>query len=111
MEDIIPQNKLINIHIKSITVSDAGLRHLGTMKHLKALTLWNTSITDAGLEYLNGMTQLDYLDLTNNTITAAGIKRLNGMKQLHFLYLGYLSPTSAEEAKISEELTKLQISR
>jgi hypothetical protein len=57
-------------------VSDAGLKDLAALQHLKELNLSGTQITDAGLKQLAGFPQLQVLYLNATKVSDAGINEL-----------------------------------
>lgn len=67
--------------------SDEALRSLGSMRHLKSLTLSSTGAGDVALEYIEPLRELQWLDLDDTRVTDAGLKHLKGMTQLQRLSL------------------------
>jgi hypothetical protein len=53
-----------------------------------AVDLSNTGLTDAGLKELTALKHLRTLDLTDSQVTYAGLKELAGLKQLQTLSIG-----------------------
>ena len=59
-------------------MTDAGLKDLAPLTHLRTLDLKNTAVADAGLKDLAPLTQLQklYLDITVVVAADAGVKKL-----------------------------------
>lgn len=68
-------------------ISDAGLKELTELRHLKWLDLADTQITDVGLAELRKLTNLEELGLTGTMVTNVGIKELQGLEHLQVLDL------------------------
>ena len=93
--------------VKNDAVTDQGLSHLSSLRHLLVLRLSETSITDAGLACLSGLNNLPVLDLSYTNVTDAGMKHLKGLKGLKQLDLANTTVTDAGLAQI-KRLTGLQ---
>jgi hypothetical protein len=60
-----------------MSISDAGMIHVGQIKQLKYLMLLQLpQITDAGLDHLHGLANLEYAVIRHTGATEAGIQRL-----------------------------------
>jgi len=60
-----------------MSISDAGLAHVGKIKNLKYLMLLQLpQVTDAGLDHLHGLANLEYALIRNTGATEAGFRRL-----------------------------------
>ena len=81
------------------TVTDAGLKHLSTIKTLYSLTMPQSQITDAGLEYVPQMKSLVSLEISHSAVTDAGMKHLAEIKTRFFLDV---SNTIVSDASIEQ---------
>lgn len=68
-------------------VTNRGLVHIKSLRHLLRLDLGGTQITDAGLVQIEGLTSLTKLDLSGIKITDAGLLHLRGLARLEHLNL------------------------
>lgn len=68
-------------------VTDEALEHLGTISHLKTLTLVGKEITDAGVAHLQNLKELDFLSIGNSSITAKAFEDLVKLPKLTTLYV------------------------
>lgn len=71
-------------------ISDQGLDHLRTLKHVRRLSLWGTGVTDEGLSKLSHLEALEALDLKDTKVTQAGLAKLVGLKNLRELHHRFL---------------------
>ena len=79
---------LERLRVKSQSVRDDDLRHVGRLLQLRTLYLEMPLITDAGLGHLRGLHGLHRLEVRNGTgVTSDGLRHLSGMKELKFLRL------------------------
>jgi hypothetical protein len=120
---------ITGLRLSNTRVTDAGLEHLVSLKHLGSLDLENTSVTDSGLEHLaahelwslclkgtpvtdDGLfhihpNNLLGLDLGNTRVTDAGLAHLRQFDQLQGLSLSGTAITNAGIACL-EALTRLR---
>ena len=93
-------------------LTDADLKLLGGLTHLRTISLSGTEITDAGLEHLKGLTQLTQLDIDGTLVTDVGLQQLQDLKQLEVLSLSFTSITDAglEHLRGLTKLTDLYLS-
>lgn len=71
-------------------ITDAGLVHVGNLKHLRYLDLSSTKIGDAGVAHLRHLSNLEHLDLMHYTkITNAGLAHLVGLNKLEYLRISF----------------------
>lgn len=63
------------LDIKSVKMSDAGLRHLQNLPQLRKLSV-EAPVTDAGLAHLKALHQLEELSLKGSKVTDAGVQEL-----------------------------------
>ena len=68
-------------------LTDAGLKNLQGLSHLKTLDLLFTNITDKGMKYLGGMRGLKRLYLKGTKITDAGLEHIKGLSELEELVI------------------------
>jgi Leucine rich repeat len=66
-------------------ITDAQLKHVSRLTHLRHLRLCNTAITDAGLAHLKGLKNLESLDLHGTSVTDAGLEHLKDLTNLREL--------------------------
>jgi hypothetical protein len=72
----------------SLTLTDAGVKELAALTHLRGLSLFYVPVTDAGLKDLTALKNLQALDLSYTRVTDAGLKELESLKNLQALNLG-----------------------
>jgi hypothetical protein len=87
-------------HLKSLTleftqVTDTGLKELAALKQLRSLSIHATPVTDAGMKELLALKQLRALQLHGTRVTEAGLKELTALKDLEVLGLGEAMVTAA----------------
>ena len=93
-------NRVWGLDLRNTGITDAGLRHLAGLRHVRLLVLGNedfgqyprtthtlNSITDAGLVHLKGLTSLQSLNLGGLPITDAGLDAIKDLPDLGGLYL------------------------
>ncbi len=100
-------NAVVEVHLGSIEVTDAGLEHLKELTQLLVLVLENTQITDAGLEHVKVLTNLQGLDLSKTQITDAGLEHVKRLSNLRTLLLRNTEITDAGLEHL-KELTWLE---
>ncbi len=57
-------------------ITDAGLGHVGKIRHLRILYILGLPITDAGLDHLKGLEDLQVMYINRTQITRRGVERL-----------------------------------
>ena len=85
----------------------AGLKSIGQLRELRALTLAGHPLTDAGLAHLSELQKLEYFwasdtRLANPGFTDAGLKHLSGLKKLGRLDIGNTALTDAGLQHLAE---------
>ena len=90
-------------------VTDVGLEHLTSMRHLIVLHLDGTHITDVGIEHLKGLAQLEDLDLTDTKVTDAALDHLKGLRHLQWLALDGTHVTAEGVNKLRQALPNCTI--
>ena len=70
------RKQLQSLSLAGASVTDVGLKTVGTLKKLTNLNLAGTKITNAGLEALAGLTELTTLDVRETKVTNDGAERL-----------------------------------
>lgn len=63
----------------TLSVSDAGLAHLGQVPRLESVMVSGVGISDAGLKHLEGIKQLKQILLKRTSVSEAGAKHLQQM--------------------------------
>ena len=92
-------------------ITDQGLIHLKSLRHLEWLALANTSITDAGLDVVQELPKLQMLSLTGTGVTDAGLKRLEGLKHLRTLAIERTLMTNVGVDRLRAVLPNLRVIR
>lgn len=85
VEELTKSKTLKELTLMSSKVDDAGGVHLGKIKTLQNLFLWNTKMTDKTMDAISGL-PLKVLYVTNTPITDAGMKSLSKIKTLETLW-------------------------
>jgi hypothetical protein len=75
-------------------VTDAGMVHLQSLKHLRRLDLSGSSVTDEGMVHLSGLSKLRELSLRRTSVSDAGLSHFTGLKDLEWLWLSSTAATS-----------------
>ena len=73
----------------SKALTDAGVRHLARLPHLKHLDLGDTGITDRGLEILRELPGLETVSLRMTNVTDAGMTHLSACDELQDVALDW----------------------
>jgi mono/diheme cytochrome c family protein len=102
-------DKIASLDIARSKVTDAGLKAVSGMKHLKELHLEGTTIGDAGLDNLKGLSELEYLNLYGTKVTDAGIAKLASLTKLKSLYLWQSGVTKAGVTALKAKLASTHI--
>ena len=68
-------------------ISDAGLKRIEELPHVRWLRLDYTKISNAGLEHVKGLTTLQSLNLNGTKISDGGLQHLKGLTHLQVLDL------------------------
>jgi hypothetical protein len=63
-------------------VTDAGMKYVAGMPHLKRLVLWDTKVTSAGMKDIAALADLEYLEISNSPVGDAGLRGLEKNKRL-----------------------------
>jgi Leucine-rich repeat (LRR) protein len=90
---------------------DAELEHLGEMEKLTELDLYGLKLTDQSLEKLATLKNLTYLSLSGKGITDEGLLKLKPLVNLRRLQLAGTSTTSSGIDKLRKTLTTLGVGR
>jgi Leucine Rich repeat len=90
-------------------VTDAVVKELAALKHLRELDLSWAQVTDAGLKELTSLKGLQALDLSFTEVTDAGLRELKDLENLRELRLHSLKVTDKglEHLKSLSRLQKL----
>ena len=76
---------LESISLESSRITDVGLSHIGSLRHLRYLNVSRTKITDKGLKSLVGLPHLTTLHAGHNNITDRGMMYLGKLTSLEKL--------------------------
>src|SRR5438093_800025 len=102
-----PGKPVVAVMLGGSKLTDADLKQVASLKHLRGMYLFHTRISDAGLKDLAGLGELHTLELSDTAVTDAGLKELARLKQLKNLFLGGTRVTDAG-AKVLTEIEGLQ---
>src|SRR5205823_6247402 len=88
--DNIIGNPVLEVNYSDKPVTDADLKSLTLLKHLRRLRLdlLETPVTDEGLKTISSLQHLQDLGLGGTNVTDAGLKSLAPLKRLRHLGLG-----------------------
>jgi hypothetical protein len=100
------------IHCHSPQFADEHAKHLREFPDLMELHLGSTGITDAGLAELAGLKQLRELSISGTKVTGPGLRHLGGLKHLRSLDMARTRLASEHLALLSslEQLEVLRLS-
>jgi hypothetical protein len=70
------------------SVTDGGVAHLAGLKNLKNIHISHSNLTDASLALLSGLPAIETLSLQQNHFSDEGLTRLTGKERLKRLYIG-----------------------
>src|SRR5216117_741867 len=88
-------NRMEDLDLYGVKITDAGVEHLRGMTRLRRLNLLGAQITDASADILAQFRELRDLNLYRSRITNAGLAKLQSLKNLETLDLRYSGATSA----------------
>jgi hypothetical protein len=93
------------------SVTDAGLRELRDLKHLRRLNLGGTKVTNAGLNRLSHLMGLRHLGLSGTKVTDEGLKVLGMFEHLESLDLSFtkITDTGLKECPRRDQLKSLNL--
>jgi len=97
----------VNLHGRDGATADSVLKHVGRLRRLEYLSLFNSAVTDEGLASLRNLTSLKTLHLHNTAVRGLGLAHLERMADLEVLMLPHLPISDAELAHLAG-LTKLK---
>jgi internalin A len=98
---------LRELDIQTTIGSDADLRLLGGLRHLRKLLLNRAKITDAGVATIAGLPELEELELIAWNVTDDGLKSLTSLRHLRVLHVACRSDGSGLVAL--KDLPNLQV--
>lgn len=84
-------------------VSDAGLRHIGSLTRLRALSIRGERITNAGLRHLERLKELETLTIEETSINESGLallEPLTSLSDLRFHGMGLRDAGARQLAKL-----------
>jgi serine/threonine protein kinase len=83
---------LTTLDLTGTPITDTGLMHIGGLKHLTELSLYNVkTVTDAGAKHLEGLTELVNLHVNGVPFGEAGFASLAKLPKLKSLHGPYMS--------------------
>jgi len=82
-------------------ITDADMKLIGKLRHLRVLELYDTGITDEGVAQLRKTKSLRALYLQGSKVTNSGMLDLSGLTQLEELFLGDTSVTDEGAVVVS----------
>src|SRR5437763_1395499 len=95
LDDKMPGKPVVAIDLTNSPVTDADLKNLKQLPHLKSIDLANTRVTAKGLKELNGLKQLTTVGLYGTLTSDADLKELKDLQQLTRLNLTLTRVTDA----------------
>jgi len=99
--------------MKSPTLSDRGITHLGELTNLEYLHLYDGQLTDKAMESIGRLAQLKSLDVRGTRISSDGVAYLRDLRELQALRLSQnpdVDDRALEYIAQLPELTHLSIS-
>lgn len=95
---------LEELSLEYIKITDAGIKKLDNLKHLKVLTLNGAKgITDNGVDIiLKNFPNLVKLSLKATSVTDKGVSKLTGLKRLKILFLDYTDVSDKGVEKVCQ---------
>jgi len=76
---------LRQLSLADSSISDAGLRYIAKVQSLHELDLERTRVTDKGILHLTNLAHLSFLNVFGTSVTGAGVRSLRTMKSLRNL--------------------------
>jgi hypothetical protein len=86
------------------SVTDEGMKIVGSMANLERLHLDGTKVTDEGLAPVGGLKHLQYLNLRGTAVTDQGLSHLRGLPRLRSLYVWQTAVTRAAVEALAKEV-------
>ncbi len=90
-----PAGRVTEVLLLGKQFSDADMKHISGLLHLRTLNISDTQVTDTGLAELKTLVNLDTLVIGSLNATGANLKELAGLKSLRHLNFTF--------AKVSDE--------
>ena len=78
---------VVRIGLDKAAITEADLRCIGRLRHVRTLSLNHTGVTDSGLSHLRNLRELRILGLAETRITDAGLHHLRNLYKLDTLIL------------------------
>ena len=100
--------QLEEIDLTGTKITNAALKDVRKMPHLRKLSLWTTDITDGGLSELRELADLESLALGQSPLTDAGIKEIAGLKKRRVLTVFNMQGITNAALPFLKELTELE---
>ena len=102
----IPQLQALDLGNTKVT--DAGLRHVASLKRLHSLNLWKTQVSAVGLKNLSNIKMLRYLNLESTQVTDPGLLDLACLEHLEELNVKNTPVTEAAVKTLEAATASLQ---
>ncbi len=105
----INSTELVPIGPPRFRPGDSSLLIISKAKKLRQLTILGSSITDAGLKHLGTMTTLESLDLSGSKITDAGLEHFKSLRNLELLNLDHTEISQKAATAFQRAMPKVRM--
>ena len=99
------------VELESQPISNAGARHLGSIKTLQQLNLCRTKITDDALTTIATLPMLEELNIGGTNVSAQALKELSSMSTLKHLSLSSDQITSVGGENLEKMFPSIEVIR
>ncbi len=112
LKNLVGMNNLKILIIGSDSVSDEGLKYIGSLKSLINLSLKSNKITKKGVKHLRNLTNLESINIDSNALTDDSLDSLSDCPILRYVYLNgsSMSPDVGVNLAALKNLTLLDVS-
>jgi Leucine-rich repeat (LRR) protein len=106
-----PNKPVIEVYLKNAKLSEATLKAVANLGHLKKLELDDSNLTSDDLAHVKDLTELEILWISDTKVTDEGLVHLKGLTNLDWLALTGTDISDAGLAHLSElsSLTKIDV--